>query len=205
MRRLIPWVAALALALPACQDNIDDTDISDNFASIVTFSPLVGESDVTDLITKDDPATPLNEFEAAVRADQVVVTVNGNQRNALTIGFANDVILTSYTVQSTALDGIADALVPPDWFATINQTIPAGSTVSFTIEIVRLSDKASGVLADLDCTFGIGASCGQVRRASVLVTFTGADISGHPVTTSGFLTIVFTDFGDGEGADQGLL
>lgn len=205
LRRFIPWAAVLLLALPACQDNLEDEDLSDNIPSVISITPLVGSSDVTDLIAKDDPITAINEFIAVFRADLAVVTVTGDKRNPDATSFANDVILTSYTVQYEALDGISDALLPPDWGATISVEIPAGGTKTFSIEIVRLQDKSAGPLLSLDCTFGVGASCGEVRRAAVIVTFQGADIGGNPVTATGNLTIVFTDFGDLVGANQGLI
>jgi hypothetical protein len=209
--RLIPLLLLLAVFAPACQDDIEDEDLSDNFPNIVTFDPLMGSSDVTDFLVEDDPSTAINEFEAAVRADIVTVTINGNQRNEFAVSFASDVILSSYTVQYTPLDaGVLDAQLPPDWSAAINQEVPAGSAVSFVIEIVRLQDKTPftavpGVLSDLDCTFGVGANCGEIRRAVATVTFAGQDISGHPVVVSGSLTIIFSDFADEEGADVGLL
>jgi hypothetical protein len=203
-RRIIPWLAALTLAMPACQQAIDDPDVSDNLPAIVTFTPLTGESDATDLIIKDDPATAINELEAVFRADKVTVTIQGNMRNSFTSGFASDVIFSSYTVQYAPLDGLSAALIPVSWTAGINQTIPAGSAVTFDIEIVRLIDKAAGPLTSLDCTIGVGI-CDLPRRAVVTVNFDGADISGHPVVATGLLTITFADFGDAEGADQGLL
>ncbi len=203
-RRIIPWLAALTLAMPACQQAIDDPDISDNLPAIVTFTPLTGESDVTDLIVKDDLATAINEQEAVFRADKVTVTIQGNMRNGFTSGFASDVIFSSYTVQYAPLDGLAAALIPTSWSAGINQTVPAGGAVTFDIEIVRLIDKEAGPLTSLDCTIGVGI-CDLPRRALVTVNFDGADISGHPVVATGLLTITFADFGDAEGADQGLL
>jgi hypothetical protein len=203
-RRIIPWLAALTLAVPACQQAIDDPDVSDNLPAIVTFTPLTGESDVTDLIVKDDPATAINEQEAVFRADKVTVTIQGNPRNSFASGFASDVIFTSYTVQYAPLDGLAPALIPPAWNAGINQTVPAGGAVTFDIEIVRLIDKEAGPLTSLDCTIGVGI-CDLPRRAIATVNFDGADISGHPVVATGLLTITFADFGDAEGADQGLL
>jgi hypothetical protein len=209
--RLIPLLLLLAAFVPACQDDIEDEDLSDNFPNIVTFSPLIGSSDVTDLLVEDDPSTPINEFEAGVRADLATVTINGNQRNDLALSFASDVILSAYTVTYVPLDaGVLDTQLPPDWSAVINQEIPAGSIVSFGIEVVRLQDKTPftavpGVLSDLDCTFGVGVNCGEIRRAATTVTFIGQDISGHPVSVSGSLTIVFADFGDQEGPDVGLL
>jgi hypothetical protein len=209
--RLIPLLLLLAAFVPACQDDIEDEDLSDNFPNIVIFSPLIGESDVTDFLVEDDPSTPINEFEASVRADVATVTVNGNQRNEFALSFASDVILSSYTVQYVPLDaGVLDTQLPPDWSAAINQEVPAGSVVSFVIEIVRLQDKTPfsavpGVLSALDCTFGVGANCGEILRAATTVTFVGQDISGHPVVVSGSLTIVFADFADEEGPDVGLL
>jgi len=205
-RRIIPWLAALTLAMPACQQAIDDPDISDNLPAIVTFTPLTGESDVTDLIVKDDPTTAINELEAVFRADKVTVTIQGNPRNTFAglSAFASDVILSSYTVQYAPLDGLSAALIPTTWSAGINETIPAGGAVTFDIEIVRLIDKVAGPLTSLDCTIGVGI-CDLPRRALVTVNFDGADISGHPVVATGLLTITFADFGDAEGADQGLL
>jgi len=209
MRSTARWFVPCAmifslLALPACQENIDDEDLSSTFPSIISFTPLIGNSDITDLITPDDPATAINEFEAVFRADVLVVTIQGDARSSAGIGFGSDVILTGYTVAYTPLDGAADALFPVDWVAAINQEIPAGGSKTFTIEIVRLQDKAGGALLDLDCTFGFGA-CSAPRRAVVTVAFTGADISGHPVAVTGNLTIVFADFGDADGEDPGLL
>jgi hypothetical protein len=209
--RLIPLLLLLAVFAPACQDDIEDEDLSDNFPNIVTFDPLIGSSDVTDFIQEDDPSTAINEFLAVVRADVAVVTINGNARNEFAVSFASDVILSSYTVQYVPLDaGVLDTQLPPDWSAAINQEVPAGSVVSFVIEVVRLQDKnpfaaVPGVLSDLDCTFGVGVNCGEVRRAAATVTFVGQDISGHPVSVSGSLTIIFADFGDPEGPDVGLL
>ncbi len=196
LRRILPVVAILALALPACNDNLDDEDASDNIVSIVSFEPLVGDSDVADSSTIGD----------SYRTDVVSVSMSGDARNAAATTFQNDVILTSYAVQFIPLDGVLDSLVPPDWSASINLQVAANSSVTFTIDIVRAQDKASGgVLNDLDCTIAVGAACGSIRRAAVTVTFTGADIAGKPVSVTGFLTVQFSDFVDPCGSDdQGL-
>ncbi len=205
MRRFVPWMVVLLLALPACNEDLDDEDVSDTIPSVVFIDPTSEESDVTDLIVEEDPATPEIEFRAGHRVDTVQVTITGDPRNPEGVTFPNDIILTSYTIEWTALDGIADALVPPDWFAGISVEILANGTVTFGIEIVRHQDKSTGgVLNDLDCTIAVGAACGSIRRALATITFSGADIGGQPVTVVGFHTVVFADFGDAVGDTFGL-
>lgn len=205
LHRFIPFMVVLLLTLPGCNETLEDEDVSDTIASVVFIDPTQEESDVTDLIVEEDPSTPEIEFRAGHRVDTVLVTIVGDGRNPSGTTFPNDVIITSYTIQWTALDGVLDALVPPDWFAAISVEIPANGSKTFGIEIVRHQDKSpGGVLNDLDCTFGIGAACGSIRRAVATITFSGADIGGSPVTVVGFHTVVFADFGDEVGETLGL-
>ncbi len=90
LRRLIPLVAILALVLPACNSHLDDEDLSPNFPSMVSFTPLVGFSDILDTIVEDDPISPLNECVDTIRADTVTVTVDANQRSSFASTFPNE-------------------------------------------------------------------------------------------------------------------
>lgn len=211
-RRLIPWMVVLLLALPACQDDLEDEDISDNIPSMVRFEPLVGFSDVVDMETEDDIATAANECTDVIRADLVAVVVDANPRNTEATTFPNDVVLTSYTVQFTPLDAaVLDSDLPGDFTAAISQEIQVDTRTTFDIEIVRIQDKQA--ILDLACRFGptagscgaVGAACGVVRQAATTVTFRGEDLAGKPVTLVGFLTIEFRDFADAPGPSPGLL
>jgi hypothetical protein len=211
LRYLIPLAVVLALALPACNDNLDDEDISQNLPSMVSFQPLVGFSDILDVLTVDDPNTALNECTDTIRSDSVTVTVDGNPRSSFATTFPNDVILTDYQVEFVPLDAaVLDTELPADFSGVISQEIPVGTTTSFSIEIVRIQDKQG--MIDLACSLGpsagdcgaVGANCGVVRQAGVTVIFTGEDVAGNPATLVGFLTIEFGDFGDAPGATLGL-
>ncbi len=213
LRQLIPLVAILALALPACNDNLDDEDLSPNFPTMVSFDPLVGFSDVLDVLVEDDPVSPLNECVDTIRSDFVTVNIDANQRGDFATTFPNDVILTAYAVQFTPLDAaVLDTELPADFVGAISQELTVGSATSFSIEIVRIQDK-QGII-DLGCFGGpfagdcaggfVGANCGVIRQAGVTVTFTGEDVAGNPASVVGFLTIEFGDFGDAVGATLGL-
>lgn len=211
LRQLFPLVAILALALPACNDNLDDEDLSPNFPSMVGFSPLVGFSDVLDVLVEDDINTGVNECLDTIRSDSVTVIVDANQRGDFATTFPNDVVLTDYAVQFVPLDAaVLDTELPADFVGVISQELPVGAVTSFSIEIVRIQDK-QGII-DLGCSLGpaagscgaVGANCGVIRQAGVTVTFTGEDVAGNPASLVGFLTIEFGDFGDAVGPTFGL-
>ncbi len=211
LRRLIPLVAILALILPACNSHLDDEDLSPNFPSMVSFTPLVGFSDVLDMLVEDDLLSGINECLDTIRSDSVTVTIDANQRSSFASTFPNDVILTDYTVEFVPLDAaVLDTELPADFIGVISQEIPVGTQTSFSIEIVRIQDK-QGII-DLGCSLGpvagscggVGANCGVIRQAGVTVTFTGEDVAGNPASVVGFLTIEFGDFGDAAGPTLGL-
>ncbi|MGH2626990.1 MAG: hypothetical protein ACRDHY_10110, partial [Anaerolineales bacterium] len=210
-RRMLVLAAVFALFLPACNEDLENEDLSDNLPSFVQFTPLVGFSDVLDMETADNPLSAPNECLDGRRADVVSVTLRANVRNPDATGFPNNVVLTSYTVQFIPLDAtVLDSQLPPDFTGAISRELPACSTSTFSIEIVRIQDKQ--FLFDLDCALGpvagscgaIGAACGTIRQAAAIVTFSGTDVSGHPVTLQGALTVEFGDFNDAAGPTTGL-
>jgi hypothetical protein len=136
--------------------------------------------------------------------DNAVLSVQAIQKNPTTldIGTANDIFLTSYSIQYLRSDGrnVEGVDVPYAITGSMSTLIPAGSpgaTVSASIVAVRHQAKDEPPLKNLD--FNAGSSGGDgaiVLTVTAQITIYGQTTSGKDVSAVGSLEITFADFGD---------
>jgi len=162
-----------------------------------------GEDDGNPLLsdTCDNPnIEPQDPEFCTVFNDDALVTFSNNFLQVGTgIGlsptFLNDIIVTQYRVDyfrpnNRNTPGVD---VPFGIDGTMNTRVAVDGNTADTMLVVRHTAKREPPLSELDN--GTGES---VLTANAQMKFFGADISGHTVSTTGFLEIHFANFGEGQ-------
>lgn len=103
----------------------------------------------------------------------------------------NEVTITRYRVTYSRADGrnTPGVDVPYPFDSGVTFTIPSGGTITVPFEIVRHTAKQEAPLRALAIN---GVNIATIAE----VTFYGRDQAGNDVTVSGYIGIVFANFGD---------
>ena len=100
----------------------------------------------------------------------------------------NDVVLTDYRVTYEVPQGVAGTEVPEGFQGTFSTiTCPVNSTSDVDFVVVLEKAKLAPPLSNL-----VGTNTVLERKAKIEIF--GHDLTDHPVTATGYLTIYFADY-----------
>jgi len=147
-------------------------------------------SDVVDCSTKAEDGTPIcSEFN-----DNALMTLEVTAKNpTATLTNFEDVVLTTYTVNYLRADGrnVEGVDVPFSISGNITSIITVGGTSTIPIIVVRHQAKVEPPLRD----FQVGGTS-VLLTVSAKISVYGRTTSGKEVSATGYLEIVFANFGD---------
>lgn len=139
-----------------------------------------------------DSATGL-ETGCSVFNDNAVITLEVVQKNpTATLTNFEDVVLTTYKVEYIRADGrgVEGIDVPFTISGNVSALITVGNTSDVSIIVVRQQAKNEPPLRNM-----IGGGGAVLMTASAKITVFGKTTSGKDVSATGYLEIVFGDFG----------
>jgi len=147
-------------------------------------------SDVVDCSTKAEDGTPIcSEFN-----DNALMTLEVTAKNpTATLTNFEDVVLTTYTVNYLRADGrnVEGVDVPFSISGNITSIITVGGTSTIPIIVVRHQAKVEPPLRH----FQVGGTS-VLLTVSAKISVYGRTTSGKEVSATGYLEIVFANFGD---------
>src|SRR5262245_5776319 len=124
-------------------------------------------------------ATPVSSDPTNLAvSDSTTMLLQAQPRNPGATTFFNDVALSSYTVSFSALLAPVGGLVASGF-------VPAGGSATLTLVVVPASAKSTAGLA------------GNTVNAKIVVQ--GQDFSGHDVSFSASVPVIFTTIPDSDG------
>lgn len=145
------------------------------------------DSIVSEGNTNEIPADMINADEG-ITADFATITVSNYMKNpGATPSVHHDVRVTSYDVSFTRSDG---GTVFESFSGGVSALVPVNETASFSVVVVRLSEKTSGALAGWRA---------PVLDMDARITLHGVNGSGDSVTATGTIKVAPGNYGDDTG------
>lgn len=172
-----------AMALVACGSSNPHSDNSKS-DTILYVQSIVGEEGGTifsDVVTKGG-------FVCNDNAEVTLVAELKGQSSSSS--FFNNVLITSYRIEYIRADGnnAPGVDVPFAVEGFISYEVPINGIAIFPLVVVRHLAKLESPLLEL--------RGGGIVATSARITFYGEDIAGDAISTTGFVEIHFTNFGD---------
>lgn len=183
-------VAALVALLGSCTA-VEDNDTTNTLVYVTNMVGSAGDEVFSDVcIATGTTANPT----CRVTNDVASVTVTALPKDQLrSSGQFNALYFTRYRVTYVRADGRGvpgvEVPYPFDNATDFSVTINASVTKSFTI--VRQQGKLESPLINMQ-----RAASGLVLTTLARVDFYGSDVSGRPITVTGYMNVTFGDFPD---------
>jgi hypothetical protein len=182
-------VAAVFLALAAC-NSLSKTTESSSMIVIQSITGTTTEGDIVAYLQSDGLGTGGAVFVDNATATITVRLINPNPLDGPSQ--FNDVVLTNYRVTYELPSGPGtpgtDVPLPFDGnFSTVLCQVDKETAVPFAVvlEAAKLASPLSGL---------VGTTTVLERKAKIEIF--GHDLTDHPVTATGYLTIYFGDYAD---------
>jgi hypothetical protein len=182
-------VAAVFLALAAC-NSLSKTTESSSMIVIQSITGTTTEGDIVAYLQSDVLGTGGAVFVDNATATITVRLINPNPLDGPSQ--FNDVVLTNYRVTYELPSGPGtpgtDVPLPFDGnFSTVLCQVDKETAVPFAVvlEAAKLASPLSGL---------VGTTTVLERKAKIEIF--GHDLTDHPVTATGYLTIYFGDYAD---------